>query len=57
MTVHQPIPVKNDDINFDIANLSRNVQSDLCKKKNNGLMGAKIGQKAGLNNLIFSCGP
>ena len=57
VTVLQPIPVKNDDIDFDIVNFSRNVQSNLCTKKNNRLMGAKISQKVSFNKLLFSCGP
>ena len=44
VTVYQPIPVKNDDIDFDIANFSKNLRSKYGKKKTNQLMGAKIGQ-------------
>ena len=53
----KPIPVKYNDIDFDIANLSRNLASKHRKKENNRLTGAKIGQKVNLNKLIFSCGP
>ena len=53
MTVDQPIMVSYHGIDFDSANFSRNVQSKHNKKKNNRLIGAKIGQEVSLNKHIL----
>ena len=55
MTVEQPIIVNCNHIDVETANFSRNVQSKHGKKKNDRLMGAEIGHKVSLNELVFSC--